>query len=93
MNIGPFNTSVFNGVQMEPELEPMRTGKAGGWGMTYHWVSLAVTDKNKYNDIITPAIEWCREQYGKSGSRWYENQRKFYFKDERDMTMFILKWS
>ena len=93
MNIGPFNSNVFNGpVQMEPELEPMHTGKAGGWGMTYHWVSLPVTDKNKYDDTVTPAIEWCQQYFGKSGSRWFEKKKKFYFKDEKDMTMFILRF-
>ena len=91
--LGNFNTNVFNGVQMEPELEPMHTGKAGGWGMTYHWVSLPVTDKNKYDDTTTPAIEWCHENFGKSGARWFEKKKKFYFKDEKDMTLFILRWS
>lgn len=87
-----FSTSVFNGVQMEPELESMKTGKAKGWLGEYHWVSLPVTDKNKYDDTTTPAIEWCNEYFGKSGSRWYENQKKFFFKNEKDMTMFILRF-
>ena len=75
------------------DLEPMHTGKAQGWGMEYHWVSLPVTEKNKYDDTTTPAIEWCRTQFGKSGARWFEKKNKFYFKDERDMTLFILRWS
>jgi len=78
---------------MEPELEAMQTGKAKGLGMDYHWVSLPVTDKNKYDDLITPGIAWCTEQYGRSGVRWFEKKKKFYFKEERDMTMFILRWS
>ena len=94
MNIGPLiNTNAFNGVQMEPALEPMHTGKAGGWLGEYHWVSLPVTDKNKYDDTITPAIEWCKDKFGKSGVRWFEKKKKFYFKDERDMTLFILRFS
>ena len=95
MNNAPFtiNTNVFNGPSMEPELEPMRTGKAKGWLGEYHWVSLPVTDKNKYENTTELATEWCQEQYGKSGSRWFEKERKFYFKNEKDMTMFILRWS
>lgn len=93
MNIGPFNSSVFSGVQMEPALTPMQTGKAKGWIGEYHWVSLPVTEKNKYDNVTEQAIEWCKEHYGNSGRRWYENQKKFFFKDEKDMTMFILKWS
>ena len=93
MNIGPFSTGVFGNVSMEPELTPMKTGKAGGWGMTYHWVSPPVTDKNKYENTTELATAWCREQYGNSGARWFEKERKFYFKNEKDMTMFILRWS
>ena len=26
MNIGPINSNVFNGIQLEPDLEPMHTG-------------------------------------------------------------------
>lgn len=88
-----FNPNVFNGVQMEPELTPMKTGKAKGWIGEYHWVSLPVTDKNKYENTTELGIEWCKEYFGKSGSRWFEKERKFYFKDEKDMTMFILRWS
>lgn len=93
MNIGPFNANVFNGVQMEPELTPMQTGKAKGWGMEYHWVELPVTEQNKHMDRTTPARDWCFEHYGKSGARWFEKQQKFYFRNEKDMTMFILRWS
>ena len=87
------NPSVFNGIQMEPELEEMQKGKAKGWIGEYHWVSLPVTEKNKYDDTVTPAVEWCQQQFGKAGVRWFEKKKKFYFKDERDMTLFILRWS
>lgn len=93
MNIGPFNSNVFSGVQMEPEIEPMKTGKAKGWIGEYHWVSPPVTEQNKYQNITEDATEWCKEHFGKSGTRWFEKSRKFYFKDEKDMTLFILRWS
>jgi hypothetical protein len=87
------NPNVFNNVQMEPEIEPMRTGKASGWGMEYHWVQLAVTEDNKYSDLKTAPNDWCIDQFGKSGARWFEKKGRFYFKNEKDMTMFILRWS
>ncbi len=93
VNIGPFTASSFNGVQMEPELTPMKKGTAKGWIGEYHWVSLPVTDKNKYENTTEQATEWCLTQFGKSASRWFEKERKFYFKDEKDMTLFILRWS
>lgn len=49
---------------------------------------------------------WCREKYGEPGEiwesldftwpevpRWIQNNRKFWFRNERDRTMFILRWS
>jgi hypothetical protein len=50
---------------------------------------------------------WCLDTYGNPGSpwqetknlkpetdqRWYMNDRKFWFRNERDRTLFILKWS
>ncbi len=91
MNIGPFKSSQFNGINFEPEAQPMKTGKANGWLGEYHWVSLA-TDPNVTSNT-NDAIAWCQENFGKSGSRWFEKENKFYFKDEKDKTVFILRWS
>lgn len=85
----PNNNNVF----LEKEIEPMRTGRAKGWIGEYHWVQLAVTENNKYLDTTTPAVEWCQQNFGRSGARWFEKKNKFYFKNEKDMTMFILRWS
>lgn len=51
---------------------------------------------------------WCTRTYGEAGelwpvsgeddfgwpecSRWYMNNRKFWFRNEKDRTLFILKW-
>lgn len=48
---------------------------------------------------------WCREMFGYAGEkiwgeekapepaqRWYMNNRKFWFRDERDRMIFVLKW-
>ncbi len=88
-----FSSNVFDNMDLEPKLEPMKTGKASGWGVfQYHWVQLPVTEENKHLDTITPAIAWCEEYLGKSGSKWFEKKKKFYFRDEKDMTLFILKF-
>jgi hypothetical protein len=89
----PIDMSTFNSIKLEKEIEPMKTGKAKGWGWEYHWVQPAVTEDNKYSDLKTEAFEWCKTQFGKSGARWFEKQGKFYFRSEQDMTMFILRWS
>ena len=49
--------------------------------------------------------EWCLNQFGNSGKhiwgsnevpapqeRWYMNNRKFWFRDEQDRLMFVMKW-
>lgn len=46
---------------------------------------------------------WATETYGTAGSvwnnepltpeRWYMNDRKFWFRNERDRTLFIMRWS
>jgi hypothetical protein len=74
------NTSIFSASNLEPELTPMKTGEAKGWtGMNYKWVSLPVTDQNKYSDRVGPPNEWCLAQFGKSGARWFEQKGKFFF--------------
>jgi hypothetical protein len=38
---------------------------------------------------------WSEEKYkyaANPGERWYGNNRKFWFRNESDRTMFILKW-
>ena len=38
---------------------------------------------------------WAEEKYKHSaqpGERWYGNNRKFWFRDEKDRMMFVLKW-
>ena len=78
----------------ENAIEPMRSGEASGWGIwKYHWVSLPVTEDNKYQNVTDDAIEWCKEHYGRMGTRWFEKKKKFFFQSEKDMSLFILKWS
>jgi hypothetical protein len=49
--------------------------------------------------------EWCFNQFGDSGKhiwgepkspesaqRWYMNNRKFWFRDDADRLMFVMKW-
>jgi hypothetical protein len=54
-----------------------------------------------------PEMElWCHETFGPTGSiwsetknltpgplqRWYSNNRKFWFREEKDRLVFVLKW-
>ena len=47
---------------------------------------------------------WCLEHFGSAGEhiwgekfpepaqRWYTNNRKFWFRDQKDQLMFVMKW-
>lgn len=87
------NANIFNNIHLEKEPKPMQSGKTRSWLGEYYWVSLPITEQNQYQDIRDQAIAWCQEQFGRSGARWFGKDGKFYFKDEKDMSMFILRWS
>lgn len=83
-------------------LTPMEIGKTYNrdGSIEYHWVkppatlSLFVGEKKD-----TELIEWCEHTFGhqmtaigKDG-RWFHTAHKFYFVDEKDMAMFVLRVS
>ena len=88
------SSQVFGGLNIgsDHDLRPMKTGKASGWGMEYTWIEIARTE-NTPLDINEQAQVWCKEMCGNSVSRWFEKKDKFYFRNEKDVTMFLLKWS
>ena len=94
INTGPGISSIIGGLNFgsEHELRPMKTGKASGWGMEYSWVEIARTENTPVN-INDQAQDWCKQMFGTSSVRWFEKKDKFYFKNEKDLTLFLLKWS
>lgn len=36
---------------------------------------------------------WDKDKIPKPNSRWYMNDRRFWFRDEKDLTLFLLRWS
>ncbi len=71
--------------------QPLKKGVAKSWLGEMHWVSLP-SDPDK-DDKTKEAVVWCEGNLGTSSTRWFEKDRKFFFKDEKDMTMFVLRWS
>jgi hypothetical protein len=94
MATAPSISSIVGGLNIgsDHELRPMKTGKAKGLGMEYTWVEIARSESTPL-DINDQAQTWCRERYGRAGVRWFEKKDKFYFKNEKDLTMFLLMWS
>ena len=94
MATAPSISSIIGGLNIgsDHELRPMKTGKAKGLGMEYTWVEIARSESTPL-DINEQAQTWCRDRYGRAGVRWFEKKDKFYFKNEKDLTMFLLMWS
>lgn len=89
----PSISSIVGGLNIgsDHELRPMKTGKASGWGQEYTWVELEAGPDTP-PDLGKEALEWCCTTMGRPGQRWFEKKMKFYFKSEKDLSMFILRW-
>jgi hypothetical protein len=87
-------SSIIGGLNIgsDHDLRPMQTGKARGLGMEYTWVEMAKTESTPV-DLNEQAQAWCKEMFGKSAARWFEKKDKFYFRNEKDLTLFLLRWS
>ena len=77
------------------------------YGSRYHTVEMLATHWGIMTIEWRPIEKWCTETFGPDGGntwdidgtvpdpmkRWYMNNRKFWFKDEADLTLFLLRWS
>lgn len=51
-------------------------------------------------EVYAMMEKWCAEIYGPTpedgvwtpGARWYANNERFWFREQKDMEWFILKW-
>ena len=68
------------------------------YGATYYcvepvggnWTDMIAWTKTTFGD---PAEVWEAHKFmWPDCGRWYMNNRRFWFRDEKDRTMFILKW-
>jgi hypothetical protein len=79
-------------------IEELVLSEGSVYGARYHCVEPIGGNWREMED-------WCISTYGKTtgsiwadkttpepGERWYANNRKFWFRNESDRTMFILKW-
>ena len=77
------------------------------YGLRYYTVEPKNLEWQDSRAMWEDMMLWCVNQFGETGSlwketknltpepnqRWYANNRKFWFRDEADRTMFILRWS
>jgi hypothetical protein len=80
-----------------PEPIEMRTGEDFLKSFSY-WAQLIggrFSDRTERNEL---AGQWCMEYFGVpdttwEGGVWNFSNGKFYFKNESDRSMFVLRWS
>jgi len=92
--------------QIAKDIDDQVLMNALGWhelilneGRVYGARYLTVHPSNswKWNEMM----EWMVDTFGPSAvdgvwtpnMRWYANDAKFWFRNEKDLTMFILRWS
>lgn len=92
------------GVYMDVELV-RSTGIV--YGLHYYTVEPRNLEWQDTRNMWEDMMLWCRNQFGETGDlwqerksfaqepnqRWYANDRKFWFRNEEDLLMFVLRWS
>ena len=79
-----------------PLVRKLEIGYAEEYEQSY-WVQLNFTGSNSY-DEYTKVHEWVNEKFGRktntwNNPRWSASNRKYWFKYEKDRTLFVLRWS
>lgn len=75
------------------------TGVGHVYGLPYHQV-VPVLLHSEWSEIE----QWCQDIFGPSGTqdkpgvwtpgeRWYANSGKLFFREETDLSCFLLRWS
>lgn len=70
-------------------------------GEPYHSVSIEYDPIWKKQELCIKMNVWCLDHFGprainnwpRNNDRWIVNKGAFWFKNEADRTLFILKWS
>lgn len=93
---------IFDSVKERP-IERLEASEGTVYGTTYYtvepiggyWLRMedwAVQTFGDPGSIWDPKQKWSNSP-AVPGARWYMNNRKFWFRDEADRTMFMLKWA
>ena len=77
------------------------------YGLRYHTVEPRNLEWQDTRNMWEDMMLWCFNQFGETGDlwretknltpepnqRWYANDRKFWFRNEEDLLMFVLRWA
>lgn len=66
-------------------------------GARYHCIQ---PHSYEHWDYAIPIVEWLAQTFGETGDAWsseceryYFNSGKIFFRNEEDLTLFLLRWS
>jgi hypothetical protein len=82
-------------------MNDLMLGENSVYGERYYTVEPRMTwDTNWYVQNWNDMESWCNKNFGSKpkvvitpNARWYAFNGRFYFKDQEDQMMFVLKWS
>ena len=97
---------VLKGLGVYKDVELVR-GTGTVYGLRYHTVEPRNLEWQESRVMWEDMMRWCAGQFGVHGDlwretknltpephqRWYANDRKFWFRNEEDLVMFVLRWS
>ena len=97
---------VLKGLGVYKDVELIRSSGTV-YDLHYHTVEPRNIEWQDTRNMWEDMMLWCRNQFGETGSlwretknltpepnqRWYANDRKFWFLNEADLLMFVLRWS
>lgn len=55
-----------------------------------NWLKMEQWCLETFGDDVHPI--WGEKKAPEPAQRWYKNNRKFWFRDEKDRLMFVMKW-
>jgi hypothetical protein len=84
------------------QLVPWLTGAGTVYGKQYYTIMPPMWEQKDWKAMM----KWCEDTFGPTGSlwqesknltpesnkRWYANNSKFWFLDEKDLLIFVMKW-
>lgn len=90
----------------EVELTGVEVGNAKMYGAKYHTIipyfNYNSISGYNYNSSLTDIFIWCLETFGDTdlsknstpapGMRWYYFANRFLFRQDGDLTLFLLRW-
>ncbi len=89
---------LWNDIMSSVEVSDIRLSEGKVYGARYYtaepiggnWLEMEAWCYQTFGDDVQPI--WGESKAPEPAQRWYKNDRKFWFRNEADRTLFVLKW-